>query len=70
MSLVKINILYDYHATKRVTIVFVTEEELLSESFDEFKKWLLNEIPHLSKIAASLRLTVLQVQSRRVTMSL
>ena len=64
MSLVKINVLYDYYATKRVTVVFVPEEDLLSKSFDEFKKRLLNEVPHLSKMAASF-----QVQSRRVTMS-
>ncbi len=60
MSLVKIKIIYDYYSSKRVTPVFVREEELLNLCFDEFKARLLTEVPYLNKMASSLRLTIIE----------
>ena len=60
MVLVQIKVVYDYYSSKRTTLFFVTEEELLNKDFQDFKNLLLREVPHLSKStsAASLRLTV------------
>ena len=57
-SLVKIKVIYDYYSSKRVSVIFVNEEELLSETYEDFKARLSKEVD-LSKITAgSLRLTV------------
>ena len=60
MSLVKVKIIYDYYATKRVTPIFMLEEDLMSLTYDEFKTRLLTEVPHLEKMGSSLRLIVLE----------
>ena len=60
MSLVKVKVIYDYYATKRVTPIFMTEEVLMSLSYDEFKTHLTTEVPHLEKMGSSLRLTILE----------
>lgn len=59
-SLVNIKLIYDYYTNKRVTPVFMTEEELLDLCYAEFKSRIINEVPHLNKIASSLRLTVVE----------
>ena len=60
MSLVKIKIFYDYYSNKRGTPLFITEEELVSLRFDEFKARLFAEVPYLNKMATSLRLAVIK----------
>ena len=60
MLLVKIKILYDYDSNKRVTPLFIREEELVILGFDEFKARLFAEVPYLNKMATSLRLAVIE----------
>ena len=60
MSLVKVKIIYDYYATKRVTPIFMMEEDLMSLSYDEFRTRLITEVPHLEKMSSSLRLVILE----------
>ena len=55
MSLVQIKVLYSYYSTKRVTPVYILQEELENSSFEEFRT--IRDVPHLRK-ATSLRWTV------------
>ena len=43
MSVVKVKVIYDYYATKRVTLIFMMEEDLMNLSYDEFKTRLEDE---------------------------
>ncbi len=60
MSLVKIKIIYDYYTTKRITRIFIREEDLINLCYKEFKTRLISEVPHLDKVGSSLRLTVFE----------
>ena len=60
MSLVKIKIIYDYYTTKRITPIFIREEDLINLCYEEFKTRLISEVPHLDKVGSSLRLTVFE----------
>ena len=57
MSLIQIKVIYNYYSSKRVTPVYIEEENLLKFSFGDLKNRLINEVPHLTK-ATSLRWTV------------
>ncbi|CAB3991458.1 Hypothetical predicted protein [Paramuricea clavata] len=57
MSFVQIKIEYDYYSSKRITPIFLNEEDKISMKYNDFKTRILNDVPHLSKIA-SLRLTI------------
>ena len=57
MDLIQIKVTYNYYSSKRVTPVYMREEELENFSFDQFKMRILKEVPHLTK-AVSLRWTV------------
>ena len=50
MSVVKVKVIYDYYATKKVTPIFMMEEDLMNLSYDEFKTRLTTEVPHLQKM--------------------
>ena len=63
MSLVKVKIIYHYYATKRVTPIFMMEEDLMSLSYDEFRTRLITEVPHLEKMSSSLRLVIENLRS-------
>ena len=57
-KLIKIKVNYDYYSIKRCTPFFISEEELLSLSYDEFKQRLFQEVPHLRKLCTgALRLS-------------
>ncbi|CAB3992166.1 Hypothetical predicted protein [Paramuricea clavata] len=60
MSLVKIKIIYDYYTTKRITPIFIREEDLINLCYEEFKTRLISEVPHLDKVGSSLQLTVFE----------
>ena len=60
MSVVKVKVICDYYATKRVTPIFMMEEELMNLPYDEFKTRLTTEVPHLQKMSSSLRLVILE----------
>ena len=60
MSLVKNKIIYDYYTTKRITSIFIREEDLINLCYEEFKTRLISEVPHLDKVGSSLRLTVFE----------
>ena len=57
MSFVQIKIEYDYYSNKRITPIFLNEEDIISMKYNDFKARILKDVPHLSKIA-SLRLTI------------
>ena len=57
MSLIRINVSFNYYTRIRITPIYIDEEELQDYSFDLFKDRILREIPHLRK-ATSLRLTI------------
>ena len=57
MSLIQIKIVYNYYSSKRVTPIYMLEEELQNSSFEVFKTRIFKDVPHLAK-AASLRWTI------------
>ena len=54
---IKIKIEYSYYFTKRVTPVYIFEEELMSLEYSKFVEHIVNEVLHLRRMT-SLRLTV------------
>ena len=53
----EIKIEYSYYSTKRITPVYIVEEELMSLEYSKFVERFVNEVPHLRRMN-SLRLTV------------
>ena len=54
---IEIKIEYSYYSTKRITPVYIVEEELMSLEYSKFVERIVNEVPHLRRMN-SLRLTV------------
>ena len=57
MSLIQIKVVYNYYSSKRITPIYILEEELQNSSFEVFKTRVIKDIPHLAK-ATSLRWTI------------
>ena len=53
----EIKIEYSYYSTKRITPVYIVEEELMSLEYSKFVERIVNEVRHLQRMN-SLRLTV------------
>ena len=53
---IEIKIEYSYYSTKRITPVYIVEEELMSLEYSKFVERIVNEVPLRSM--NSLRLTV------------
>ena len=54
---IEIKIEYSYYSTKRITPVYIAEEQLMSLEYSKFVECIENEVPHLRRMT-SLRLTV------------
>ena len=57
MSHVQIRVTYNYYSSQRTTPVYLLERELENYTFDEFRRRIIQDVPHLAK-AISLRWTV------------
>ena len=53
----EIKIEYSYYSTKRITPVYIVEEELMSLEYSKFIDSIVNEVRHLRRMN-SLRLSV------------
>src|SRR6056300_707295 len=68
--LVRINVKYDYCSHKRITPLYISEDELLEFSFESFKERIVEEISYLQKLnASSLRFTVMEDENTEVDFS-
>ena len=54
---IEIKIEYSYYATKRITTVYIVQEELMTLEYSKFIEHIVNEVRHLRRMN-SLRLTV------------
>ena len=54
---IEIKIQYSYYSTKRITPVYIVEEELIGLEYSKFVERIVNEVRHLRRMN-SLRLTV------------
>ena len=54
---IEIKIEYFYYSTKRITPVYIVEEELVTLDYSKFVERIVNEVPHLRRIN-SMRLIV------------
>ena len=54
---IEIKIEYSYYSTKRITPVYIVEEELMSLEYSKFVERIVNEVRHFRRMN-SLRLTV------------
>ena len=54
---IEIKIEYFYYSTKRITPVYIVEEELMTPEYSKFVERIVNEVAHLRRIN-SMRLTV------------
>ena len=54
---IEIKIEYSYYSTKRITPVYIVEEELMTLEYSKFVERIVNEVPHLRRMN-SMRLTV------------
>ena len=54
---IEIKIEYSYYSTKRITPVYIVEEELMTLEYSKFIEHIVNEVRHLRRMN-SLRLTV------------
>ena len=54
---IEIKIEYSYYSTKRITPVYIVEEELMSLEYSKFVERIVNEVRHLRRMNL-LRLTV------------
>ena len=54
---IEIKIEYFYYSTKRITPVYIVEEELVTLEYGRFVERIVNEVPHLRRIN-SMQLTV------------
>ena len=57
MSLVQIKVEYEYYSEKRITTLYMNEEDILIMTHDDFKSRILEDVPHLNKMT-SLRITI------------
>ena len=59
-DLVEIQLQYDYYCQSRITPIFISKEDLVSLTYDEFLSRVLAEVPHITKThaAASFRLSI------------
>ena len=46
---IEIKIEYSYYSTKRITPVYIVEEELMSLEYSKFVERIVNEVPHLRR---------------------
>ena len=51
MSLVQIKVKYEYYSEKRITPLYMNEEDILM-TYDDFKSRILEDVPHLNKITS------------------
>lgn len=68
-NLLEIQVLYKYYANERITPVFLGDEELFSLSYEEFRRRLQREIPHIGKLNESYRLSVIQQDRSEIDIS-
>ena len=54
---IEITIEYSYYSTKRITPVYIVEEELMTLEYSKFIERIVNKVRHLRRMN-SLRLTV------------
>ena len=54
---IEIKLEYSYYSTKRITPVYIVEEELMTLEYSKFVERIVNEVPHLRRMN-SMRLTV------------
>ena len=54
---IEIEIEYSHYSTKRITPVYIVEEELMTPEYSKFVERIVNEVPHLRRMN-SMRLTV------------
>ena len=54
---IEIKMEYSYYSTKRITPVYIVEEELMTLEYSKFVERIVNEVPHLRRMN-SMRLTV------------
>ena len=54
---IEIKVEYSYCSTKRITPVYIVEEELMTLEYSKFVERIVNEVPHLRRMN-SMRLTV------------
>ena len=54
---IEIKIEYSYYSTKRITPVYIVEEELMTLEYSKFIERIVNKVRHLRRMN-SLRLTV------------
>ena len=61
-DLVEIQLQYDYYCKSRITPIFMSKEDLLRLTYDNFLSRVLAEIPHIAKTnaAASFRLSIVE----------
>ena len=46
---IEIKVEYSYYSTKRITLVYIVEEELMSLEYSKFVERIVNEVPHLRR---------------------
>ena len=54
---IEIKIEYSYYSTKRITPVYIVEEELMTLEYSKFVECIVNEVPHLRRMN-SMQLTI------------
>ena len=71
-NIVEIHFDYLYYSKRRVTPVFVSVDELLSFTYDEFYSRMLQEVPHIAKMvlpAESLRMILTEENRPEIDLS-
>ena len=71
-NIVEIHFDYLYYSKRRVTPVFVSVDELLSLTYDEFYSRMLQEVPHIAKMvlpAESLRMILTEENRPEIDLS-
>ena len=61
-DLVEIQLQYDYYCQSRITPIFISKEDLLCLTYDDFLSRVLAEVPHITKTnaAASFHLSIVE----------
>ena len=52
---IEIKIEYSYYSTKRITPVYIVEEELMSLEYSKFVECIVNEVRHLRRMNSNFR---------------
>ena len=52
---IEIKIEYSYYSTKRITPVYIVEEELMSLEYSKFVERIVNEVRHLRRMNSNFR---------------